>query len=57
MVAELEASSAEYVDYWESRLGVPRRREDAIADIRGMPDEMIGGGTWYGCDSTGKLLE
>jgi hypothetical protein len=56
VVAELEASEAEFVTYGEGSLGVPHRRQDAIADIARMPDEMIGEGTWYECDSTGELL-
>ena len=56
MVAELEASNSEYVTYGSSDLGVPVKREDAIADISGMDDEQIGEGTWYECDETGAVI-
>lgn len=55
MVAELEASKAEYVTYGESDIGIAVKREDAIADIKAMADEQIGAGTWYECDAEGKI--
>ena len=53
---EIRASTSEYVTYGESDLGIPIRREAAIADISAMDDEMIGEGTWYECDETGTVL-
>lgn len=46
MIEELKASRAQYVGYGESDLSYPVLREDAISDIEGMDDEMIGEGTW-----------
>lgn len=56
MIIELEASDSEYVTYGESDLGIPILREDAISDISSMEDEQIGNGTWYECDSKGKII-
>jgi len=55
LVSEIGASDSEYVTYGEGDLGIPVKREDAIADISSMDDEMIGEGTWYECDETGKV--
>lgn len=57
MAAEIEVSKSEYVTYGEGDLGIPVKREDAIADILGMDDEMIGEGTWYECDAEGNITE
>ena len=57
MVAEIGASKSAYVTYGESDLGIAVKREDAIADISTMDDEMIGEGTWYECNSKGKVIE
>jgi len=51
---EIKNSSSEYVTYGESDLGIAVKREDAIADILSMDDEMIGEGTWYECDEAGE---
>jgi len=56
MANEIEASSSEYVTYGESDLGTPVKREDAIADILSMDDDMIGPGDWAECDSEGNIL-
>ena len=56
MAKEIEASSSEYVTYGESDLGTPVKREDAIADILSMDDDMIGPGDWAECDSEGNIL-
>lgn len=55
MAAEIQASKSEYVTYGLSEIGIPVRREDAIADILGMDDELIGEGTWYECEEDGNL--
>jgi hypothetical protein len=57
MVAELERSTAEYVTYGYSDLGIAVGREDAIADIKMMDDEQIGDGTWYECDAEGRVVD
>jgi hypothetical protein len=55
MVNELKASDSDYVTYGDSDLGIPVKKEDAIADILGMEDIMIGDGTWYECDENGNV--
>lgn len=55
MVAEIEASKSDYVTYGESEIGIPVKKEDAIADILGMNDEMIGEGAWCECDKNGNV--
>lgn len=55
MAEEIAASKSEYVTYGDSDIGIPIKREEAISDILGMDDEMIGEGTWYECDSEGNL--
>ena len=55
MADEIRASKSEYVTYGASDLGIAVKREDAIADIEAMDDEMIGDGTWYECDSEGTV--
>ena len=57
MAKEIEASASDYVTYGESDLGIPVKRETAIADILSMDDEMIGEGTWLECDENGKITE
>lgn len=57
MTDEIRASSSAYVTYGESDLGIPVPRDEAIADIESMDDEMIGDGTWYECDETGAVSE
>lgn len=57
MADEIRASKSEYVTYGESDLGIAVKKEDAIADIEAMDDEMIGEGTWYECDEDGKVTE
>ena len=53
VVEEIRASKSKYVTYGEGDLGIPVKREKAIADIAMMDDEMIGEGTWYECDKNG----
>jgi len=55
MAAEITASKSEYVTYGEGDLGLPVKREEAIADILAMDDELIGEGTWYECNSQGVV--
>jgi len=57
MAEEIAASTSDYVTYGESDLGIPVLREDAIAEILCMDDEMIGDGTWYECDEHGIVDE
>jgi len=57
MAAEIEESKSEFVTYGESDLGMPIKREDAIADILALNDKIIGDGTWYECDSEGNVTE
>ena len=57
MAEEIAASKSEYVTYGDSDLGVPIKKEDAIADILSMDDESIGEGTWYECDADGNITE
>jgi hypothetical protein len=52
---EMRSSTSAYVTYGDSDLGTPFKREDAILDIEGMDDDLIGDGTWYECDSEGKV--
>lgn len=54
---EIRASKSEFVTYGYSDLGMPIKKEDAIADIESMDDEMIGDGTWYECDKDGNIIE
>jgi len=56
LVAEIEASESEYVTYGDGDLGMPIKREDALADIKNMSDDIIGEGDWYECDSEGKII-
>ena len=55
LIEEISASKSEFVTYGSSDIGMPVKREDAIADISGMDDDMIGDGTWYECDATGNV--
>lgn len=56
MADEIARSTSDYVTYGESDLGIPVKKEDAIKDILGMDDEMIGNGTWFECDSQGNPI-
>ena len=56
MANEIALSTSDYVTYGDSDLGIPVKKEDAISDILGMDDEMIGEGAWYECDSQGNLI-
>ena len=55
LAEEIMASTSKYVTYGDSDLGIPVLREEAIADILGMDDEIIGEGTWYECDEDGNV--
>lgn len=57
MADEIRASKSAYVTYGEADLGTPIKREDAIADIEAMDDEMIGEGTWAECDEHWNIKE
>jgi hypothetical protein len=57
LASEVAASKSEYVTYGDGDLGIPVRREDAIADILDMDDDIIGDGTWYECDAEGNIKE
>ena len=57
LLAEIKASKSDWVTYGESDLGTPIKREDAILDITGMEEEMIGLGTWYECDNEGNIID
>jgi hypothetical protein len=60
-IAELIRSKArrgaEYVTYGDGDLGVPIPIFDAIVDFESMEDDLIGEGTWFVCDETGKIIE
>lgn len=59
MVQELNEAKAQgvnFVSYGDSDLGMAIEIDDAIADIKGMDDEMIGAGTWYACDESGQEI-
>lgn len=55
MVNEIRACKAIFITYGNSDLGIPIKKEDAIADIISMDDEAIGDGTWYECDENGLV--
>ena len=57
MAAEIQACNSAYVTYGESDIGSPVLREEAIADILSMDDEMIGDGIWYECDAEGRVTD
>lgn len=57
MVTEIEAARSAYITYGEGEIGTPVKKEEAIADILAMDDEMIGDGTWYECDEVGNIIE
>ena len=57
MAAEIQACNSAYVTYGVSDIGIPVPREEAIADIMSMDDEMIGDGTWYECDAEGRVTD
>jgi len=44
------------VTYGEGDLGIAVSRAEAIADIEGMDDDMIGAGTWYECNKDGEVI-
>lgn len=55
LIDEIRASKAEYVCYGgDSDLNIPVKRDDAIADIEAMDDELIGDGDWFECDENGN---
>jgi len=56
LAQEIMASNSNFVTYGDGDLGIPVKREDAIADILGMDDDMIGDGTWYECDAEGNVI-
>jgi hypothetical protein len=57
MADEIRACKSTYVTYGESDLGMAIKKEDAIADIEAMDDDMIEDGIWYECDANGKITE
>ena len=57
LLNEITASESEYVTYGYSDLGLPVKKEDALADIRGMEEVQIGDGAWYECDENGNVDE
>jgi len=56
MIDEILASGADFITYGDGDLGMPIATENAIDDISGMNDEMIGEGTWYPCDEKGNVI-
>jgi soluble P-type ATPase len=55
LLKEIKASKSKYVTYGDGDLGMPILREDAIADIFSMEQDVIGKGTWYECDEHGNV--
>jgi len=47
---------AEFVTYGDGDLGIPMAIDEAIRDFESFDDDQIGEGTWYVCDSEGKVL-
>ena len=56
LIDEIKASGSDYVTYGESDIGMPVAIADAILDISGMDEEMIGEGTWYPCNEKGEVV-
>ena len=57
MVEEIRSSQSVYITYGSADLGIPIKKDDAIADISSMDDETIGEGSWYECDEKGNITE
>jgi hypothetical protein len=47
LLAEIKASPSAFVAYGD--LSIPVAKADALADIAGLDEEMIGEGTWIEC--------
>ena len=56
MIKELEASTSDFVTYGDGDLGIAVKKDDAIADIKSMDEDLIGPGTWCECDKDGNLI-
>ncbi|MBW2993930.1 hypothetical protein KY315_00745 [Candidatus Woesearchaeota archaeon] len=57
LLDEIKASKSAYITYGDGDIGVPMKKEDALADIASMEDHQIGEGTWYECDEDGNITE
>ena len=53
---DAQRQGVQFVTYGDGDLGIPMAIDEAIRDFESFDDDQIGEGTWYVCDSEGKVL-
>ena len=53
---DAQRQGVQFVTYGDGDLGIPMAIDEVIRDFESFDDDQIGEGTWYVCNSEGRVL-